>query len=72
MNNFVFGFIVDVFHVDNVLNITTKDRSDVVKFKALLNAKFKMKNLGLVKKILDVEITRDLEHDSYLVVMHRR
>jgi len=47
-----------VLYVDDML-IAAKHKSDVQKLKDLLSAEFEMKDLGLAKKILGMEIYRD-------------
>src|SRR5450759_864977 len=60
VSNEVFGFIILVLYVDDML-IAAKERSEVDKLKALLNFEFQMKDLGTAKRILGMQIHRDLE-----------
>ena len=60
VSNKVFGFIILVLYVDDML-IAAKDRSEVKKLKSLLSSEFRMKDLGIAKRILGMQINRDLE-----------
>lgn len=52
------SFVYLVLYVDDML-ISAKSKSDIQKLKALLSAEFEMKDLGVARKILDVEIYRE-------------
>ena len=52
------GFIYLLLYVDDML-LVCKEKSDLNRLNAQLNQRFKMKDLGLVKKILGMEIIRD-------------
>ncbi|CAM6117598.1 unnamed protein product [Calypogeia fissa] len=58
VNNEVFGFIILVLYVDDML-IAAKDKSEIAKLKAQLSSEFSMKDLGPSKRILGMEIHRD-------------
>ena len=60
VTNSVFGWVILVLYVDDML-IAAKDQSEVTKLKAQLCSEFSMKNLGPAKKILGMEIHRDLK-----------
>ena len=60
VSNEVFGLIILVLYVDDML-IAAKDRSEVDKLKALLSSEFKMKDLGPARKILGMQIKRDVK-----------
>jgi hypothetical protein len=60
VNNAVFGFIILVLYVDDML-IAARDRSELDKLKALLSSEFRMKDLGTARRILGMEIHRDLD-----------
>ncbi len=60
VNNEVFGFIILVLYVDDML-IVARDHSEVNKLKALLSSEFQMKDLGIARRILRMEIHRDLD-----------
>jgi hypothetical protein len=47
-----------LFYVDDIL-IAANGKSEIAKLKAQLNLEFEMKDLGVAKKILGVEIIRD-------------
>ena len=59
VSNSVFGWIILVLYVDDML-IAAKDESEVAKLKTLLSSEFSMKDLGHAKRILGMEITRDV------------
>jgi len=52
-----------LLYVDNML-IIAKNKAHIQKLKAQLKREFDMKDLGEVKKILDMEITRDRSSDK--------
>jgi hypothetical protein len=58
VQNSVFGWIILVLHVDDML-IAARNRSEVDKLKSQLRSSFNMKDLGTAKKILGMEISRD-------------
>ncbi|KAL2611476.1 hypothetical protein R1flu_023168 [Riccia fluitans] len=60
MSNEVFSLIILVLYVDDML-IAAKDKSKVEKVKAQLSAEFSMKDLGPAKRILGMEIHRDVK-----------
>ena len=49
-----------LLHVDDML-IASKSMSEIEKVKKILHKEFEMKDLGSAKKILGIEITRDME-----------
>ena len=63
VDNDVYGFIILVLYVDDML-IAAKSRSDIDELKGLLSSAFKMKDLGTARKILGMEIKRDLKNDK--------
>jgi hypothetical protein len=60
VSNFIFGFIILVLYVDDML-IVAKNQSNVDKLKAQLSDEFWMKNLGKAKRILGMDIKRDIK-----------
>ena len=58
--NAVFGLIILVLYVDDML-ILAKEQSDVDICKDLLGTAFKMKDIGQAKRILGMDIHRDLK-----------
>ena len=66
VSNEIFGFVILVLYVDDML-IAARDRSEVDKLKSLLSSEFRMKDLGTAKRILGMEIHRDLENDKLLL-----
>jgi hypothetical protein len=52
-----------LLYVDDML-IAAKDKSEIAKLKAQLSSEFEMKDLGAVKKILGMEITRERHSDK--------
>ncbi|CAM6086082.1 unnamed protein product [Calypogeia fissa] len=58
VKNGVFGFIILVLYVDDML-IAAKDKSEIAKLKAQLSSEFSMKDLGSSKRILGMEIHHD-------------
>ncbi|KAL2630722.1 hypothetical protein R1flu_015408 [Riccia fluitans] len=60
MSNEVFGLVILVLYVDDML-IAAKDKSEVEKVKAQLSTEFFMKDLGPAKRILGMEIHRDVK-----------
>ena len=70
VSNKDFGFIILVVYVDDML-ITAKDRSEIEKLKALLSSEFKMKDLGTAKRIVGMEINRDLENGKLWLTQSR-
>uniref|UniRef100_A0A3Q7ICG0 Reverse transcriptase Ty1/copia-type domain-containing protein n=1 Tax=Solanum lycopersicum TaxID=4081 RepID=A0A3Q7ICG0_SOLLC len=54
------SFIYLVLYVDDML-IVAKKKYDIQKLKGLLSAEFEMKDLGAARKILGMEIIRDIE-----------
>ena len=60
VSNATFGYIILVLYVDDML-ILAKERSDIEKCKKQLNSAFKMKDLGTAKRILGMDIHRDLK-----------
>src|SRR6185437_9389286 len=63
-DSYVYIKIVDgspiylLLYVDGML-IAAKSRKEITTIKKLLSSEFDMKDLGVTKKILDMEITRD-------------
>ena len=55
------NFIILLLYVDDML-IIGQDTSKIKKLKGELSKSFAMKNLGLVKQILGMKITRDRKH----------
>ena len=49
-----------LLYVDNML-IASKNMSEIEKVKKILHKEFEMKDLGSAKKMLGIEITRDME-----------
>jgi hypothetical protein len=49
-----------LLYVDDML-IAAKDKSEIAKLKEQLNLEFEMKDLGVARKILSVEIIRDIK-----------
>ncbi|KAL2607982.1 hypothetical protein R1flu_026555 [Riccia fluitans] len=60
VSNEVFGLIILVLYVDDML-LVAKDKSEVEKVKAQLSKEFSMKDLGSTKRILGMEIHRDVK-----------
>ncbi|KAL2624407.1 hypothetical protein R1flu_008652 [Riccia fluitans] len=60
VSNEVFGLIILVLYVDDML-IAAKDKSEVVKVKTRFSAEFSMKDLGPTKRILGMEIHKDVK-----------
>ncbi|KAL2621793.1 hypothetical protein R1flu_001998 [Riccia fluitans] len=60
VSNEVFGLIILVLYVDDML-IAAKDKSEVEKVKTQLSTEFSMKDFGRVKRILGMEIHRDVK-----------
>ena len=67
-----------LLYVDNMLN-AAKNKTHVQKLKAQLKKEFDMKDLGEVKKILGMEITRDrgsgrlwLSQENYVLKLLKR
>ena len=58
--NSIFGWIILVLYVDDML-ICAKERAEVDKLKEQLSQEFRMKDLGSAKKILGMEILRDMD-----------
>ena len=58
------SYIFLLLHVDDML-ITAKSICEVDKLKALLRKEFDMKDLGIAKKILGMEIRRDILKELY-------
>jgi aspartate carbamoyltransferase regulatory subunit len=52
-----------LLYVDDML-IAAKDKSEITKLKAQLSKEFEMKDLGAAKKILVMEIIRDIKFDK--------
>lgn len=59
VNDKIFNFIILVLYVDDML-ILAKNKSDVDKCKNMLKCAFKMKDLGESKRILGMNIYKDL------------
>ena len=57
------SFIYLLLYIDDML-ITFKSKDEIEKLKTQLNQEFMMKDLGEVKKILDMEICRDRARDK--------
>ena len=53
------SFIYLVLYVDNIL-IASKNKYEIKKLKTQLNQEFEMKDLGKAKKIIGMEICRDI------------
>ena len=51
-----------VYDIDNDMLMLAKDQSEVDKCKNQLRSAFKMKDLGPAKRILGMDIHRDLEN----------
>ncbi|KAL2652471.1 hypothetical protein R1flu_020599 [Riccia fluitans] len=60
VSNETLGLVILVLYVDDML-IVAKDKSEVEKLKAQLSAEFSMKDLGPSKRILCMEIHRDVK-----------
>ena len=60
VSNAIFGYIIVVLYVDDML-ILAKDRSYIEKCKKQLNSAFNIKDLGTAKRILGMDIHRDLK-----------
>jgi hypothetical protein len=60
ISNSIFRYVILVLYVDNML-IVAKNQSNVDKLKAQLSIEFKMKNMGKAKRILGVDIDRDIK-----------
>ncbi|KAL2608964.1 hypothetical protein R1flu_027537 [Riccia fluitans] len=60
VSNDVFSLIILILYVDDML-IVAKDKLEMEKLKALLSAEFSMKDLGAAKRILGMEIHRDMK-----------
>ncbi|KAL2631114.1 hypothetical protein R1flu_015800 [Riccia fluitans] len=60
VSNEVFGLVILMLYVDDML-IATKDKLEVEKVKTQLSVEFSMKDLGLAKCILGMEIHRDVK-----------
>ena len=58
VKNDVFGFIILVLYVDDML-IVAKDQSEVDRLKVKLSSEFRMKDLGKARRILGMEIFRN-------------
>ena len=58
------SYIFLLLYVDDML-ITAKSICEVDKLKALLRKEFDMKDLGIAKKILGMEIRRDILKELY-------
>ena len=58
------GFFIYFILYTNDMLIASKSKDEIEKFKTLLNQEFEMKDLGETKKILDMEICRDIAHDK--------
>ena len=67
VSNEIFGFIILVLYVDDML-IAARDRSEVDKLKSLLSLEFRMKDLGTAKRILGMEIHRDLKNGKLWLI----
>ena len=52
------SFVYLLLYVDDML-IETKDKEGIRKVKVQFNKEFEMKNLGMTKKILGIEILRN-------------
>lgn len=57
------SFIYLLLYVDYML-IACKDMSEINRLKAQLSSEIEMKNLGVAKKILGIEILRDRKVDT--------
>jgi hypothetical protein len=60
VSNSIFGYVILVLYVDDML-IVAKNQANVDQLKAQLSAEFKMKNLGKAKRILGMDIDRDIK-----------
>jgi hypothetical protein len=58
-----------LLYVDDML-IAAKSKIDITNLKAQLSSEFEMKELGAAKKILDVEITRDMKSGLLFLSEH--
>ncbi|GJW76790.1 retrovirus-related pol polyprotein from transposon TNT 1-94 [Tanacetum coccineum] len=59
-----------LLYVDDML-VAAKDMEEVKKLKILLNTEFDMKDLGVARKILGMEIIRDRQHAHAMSVVSR-
>jgi hypothetical protein len=58
--NSIFGYIILVLNVDDML-ILAKNQSDLDEHKARLSNEFQMKDLGKAKRILGMDIKRNVK-----------
>jgi hypothetical protein len=60
VSNSIFGYVILVLYVDGML-IVAKNQSDVDQLKAQLSVEFKIKNMGKAKRILGMNIDRNIK-----------
>ena len=58
------SYIYLTFYVDDIL-IVVKDKSYISKHKKFLSKEFEIKDIGVVKKILGMEIYKDIKVENY-------
>lgn len=62
-NDYTFNLIILILYIDDML-IQSRNQSDVDECKSQLKSAFKMKDMKESKRILCMEIHRDLEQSS--------